>query len=304
MKYVVAARGSRLSISQTNLVLDMIRPYDTTASFEISTITTRGDKERKPLFRIGRRGIFEREVNQAVVNNKADFAIHSMKDVPGIIHPKLTIAAIPVRGPPGDVLICRENLHPDDIGPGMVLGTSSLRRLAQAHLAYPGVTIQPIRGNVDTRIRKLGNPYDAIILARAGIQRLNLHISYTPLPITQFVPSPGQGALAVVARSDDSRTLNMLRHIDHTSSRLAAEAERALSDILESGCRFPVGAYAHISDDGIIHLTAAAYREDGVDPIYQKGSGTDPHTVGHDVGHAMIESGADSLALKWRQIQM
>ena len=304
MRYVVAARGSRLSISQTNLVLRMIHQYDDTASFEISTITTRGDIERKPLFRMNRRGIFEREVNEAVLQGKADFAVHSMKDVPGAIHPELTLAAVPVRGPPGDVLICKPGLHPDDIGLGMVLGTSSLRRLAQAKLAYPDITIRSIRGNVDTRIRKLGVQYDAIILAQAGLERLNLDISYTHLSIEQFVPSPGQGALAVVARADDHKLLKILHSIEHMPSRLAIEAERALSDVLESGCRFPVGAYAQVSgDDNMIHMTAAAYSEDGGAPIYQRGSGTDPHKVGQDIGYAMIESGADSLALKWRQIQ-
>lgn len=303
LRYIVAARGSRLSISQTNLVLNLIRRYHT-ASFEISTITTRGDRERKPLFRMGKRGVFEKEVNEAVVHGKADFAVHSMKDVPGMMHPKLTLAAVPVRGPPDDVLICRAGLHPDDIGPGMVVGTSSLRRLAQAHLAYPGITVRPIRGNVDTRIKKLDAGYDALILARAGLERLNLDVPYAPLPIGQFVPSPGQGALAVVARADDHQLLPILQHIEHAPSRLAAEAERALSGVLESGCRFPVGAYARVSDDGIIHMTAAAYREDGGDPIYHQDSGTDPHQVGRDIGRAMIESGADSLALKWRQIQV
>lgn len=305
MRYVVAARGSRLSISQTNLVLNLLSGYDHTVSFEISTITTRGDKERKPLFRMGKRGIFEKEVNEAVVNGTADFAIHSMKDVPGIIHPDLTLAAVPARGPPDDVLVCRAGLHPDDIGPGIVLGTSSLRRLAQARLAYPDITVRPIRGNVDTRIKKLGTAYDALILARAGLERLRLDVPYTPLPAEQFVPSPGQGALAVVARSDDRPLLRLLQHIEHAPSRQAAEAERALSGVLESGCRFPVGAYAQVSgDDHTIHMTAVAYREDGGAPIYHRGSGTDPHQVGRDLGYAMIESGADSLALKWRQIQV
>ena len=302
MRYTVAARGSRLSISQTNLVLNLIRKHDT-ASFEISTITTRGDRERTPLFRMGKRGIFEKEVNEAVVRGTADFAVHSMKDVPGIIHPKLTLAAVPARGPPGDVLVCRTGLHPDDLSPGMVVGTSSLRRLAQAQLAYPGITIRPVRGNVDTRIRKLDTGYDALILARAGLERLNLDVPYVPLSTKQFVPSPGQGALAVVSRADDHRLLDILRRIEHTPSRTAAEAERALSGVLESGCRFPVGAYAQVSDDGTIHLSAAAYREDGNDPIYCQGSGTDPHQVGRDVGCAMMESGADSLALKWRQME-
>lgn len=299
MMYRVAARGSQLSLAQTSYVIRMLQQH-TNVPFEIKKITTKGDISRDPIFKMGQRGIFEREVNVAVVEGQADFAVHSMKDVPGEISPELMIAAVPARGPPNDVIIYSKDRTSKDIDAGMTIGTSSLRRAAQARLVYRGVNVKPLRGNVDSRIKKVGQDYDAIILALAGIQRLDLAPVHKVLSVESFVPSPGQGTLAVMARADDTAILDLLAHIDHKPSRMCSEAERSFSGILESGCRFPVGAYAQTWGN-YIRIIAAAYPDDGGMPISCRMSGTDPTDLGEMAGQAMVDAGADSLALKWRR---
>ena len=300
MRYTVATRGSRLSLAQTNQTIKALRRSDPENSFEIIRITTKGDTDAKPLFRMDRRGIFEKEVDMAVADGRADFAVHSMKDVPTDIPDGLILACVPRRAPPNDVMICREGMDPESPPPGSVVGTSSLRRAAQVRMAFPEVEVRPIRGNVDTRVSQVGESLDAVVLARAGIERLGLDVACRVLPTETFVPSPGQGALAVVARSDDRRTISLLESIQDGPSRAETEAERALSAVIESGCRFPVGAYAR-SEGDIIRMVAAAYRPDGGEAIASRQSGSDPLEVGRAAGDDLLEQGAATLALNWRR---
>lgn len=297
---MVATRGSRLSLAQTAQTLQLLQGVRPGARFEILRVTTRGDRTSEALFRMNRRGIFEKEVDQAVADGRADFAVHSMKDVPTSMPPGLVLASVPARHPPNDVILFREGLNLEDPPPGMLIGTSSLRRMAQARLRFGTAKVLPMRGNVDTRVSKIGDPYDAIILAKAGIGRLGIDRPHTVLPTDEFVPSPGQGALAIVAREGDDDTISLLRSIQDGQSRAEAEAERALSTIIESGCRFPVGACARTAD-GTIRLECAAYSLDGSDPIRARAAGTDPRAVGEEAGRSLLERGASSLALKWRQ---
>lgn len=265
--------------------------------FDILKVTTRGDRVSKPLFQIDRRGIFEKEVDQAVADGRADFAIHSMKDVPSNMPPDLAISSVPRRAAPNDVILYRDGLG---TGAKILVGTSSLRRLAQARRYFPGVDVRPIRGNVDTRISCLGKPFDAVILAKAGLERLKINVPHTVLPTSEFIPSPGQGTLAIVSRRDDHDTTLVLESIQHMPSRDESEAERAFSKVVESGCRFPVGAYAK-SHNGTIHLLCAAYSLDDSAPIKCEASGEDPVSVGAHAGRQMVQQGASSFALKWRQ---
>ncbi len=284
-------------MAQTNQTLLQLKEVNPNMEFDILKVTTQGDRVSKPLFQIDRRGIFEKEVDQAVADGRADFAVHSMKDVPSNVPPDLVISSVPRRATPNDVVLYRDGLDTDV---EMLVGTSSLRRLAQARRYFPEVNVRPIRGNVDTRISCLGKPFDAVILAKAGIERLKINIPHTVLPTSEFIPSPGQGALAIVSRRDDHDTTLVLESIQHMPSRAESEAERAFSQMIESGCRFPVGAYAK-SHNGTIHLLCAAYPLDDSAPIKCEASGVDPTSVGISAGRQMIKQGTSSFALKWRQ---
>ena len=290
----MAARGSRLSISQASLVIDMLYGVEPDISCVIQRITTRGDTDSKPLFMMDRRGIFEREVNAAVADGRAHFAVHSMKDVPNDMSPGLVLASVPARADPYDVMVCRPGL---DLEGPFVVGTSSLRRAAQARMAFGRCEVRPIRGNVETRISKVGGLYDAVILARAGLRRLGLDMPVVELPHDVFIPSPGQGALAIVCRADDHDMISLLRTIQDGHARAEAEAERALSGVLESGCRFPVAACAR-HEGHMLHIRAAAY--DGAGVVGIECTGSDPVWVGERAGHMLLEAGAASFALKWR----
>lgn len=244
--------------------------------------------------------MFEKDVDMAVADGRADFAVHSMKDVPSDIPHGLVISCVPKRATPNDIILYRNNLDTGNPPPDMLVGTSSLRRMAQARRYLGRVNVKPIRGNVDTRISRIGNPFDAIILAKAGIERLHLDVTHTVLPTDEFVPSPGQGLLAIISRKKDNDMISTLKSIQHAPSRMESETERALSNVIESGCRFPVGAYAQ-NRNGMIHLVCAAYPLDDSPPIISEASGTDPISVGESAGHKLIKQGASSLALKWRQ---
>ena len=298
MKYTVAGRGSKLSIAQTNQVIRDLQASSPQDTFDTIRITTKGDKDARDLFRMESRGIFEKEVDAAVLEGSADFAVHSMKDVPTQISPELTIACVPRRFPPNDILVCREGMGmPPRSG---TIGTSSLRRAAQIMREFPGVTVQPLRGNVDTRLSKVGSEIDGVVLAHAGIKRLALDTAYTILPAEKFVPSPGQGALAVITRKDDHRTISLLQSIQDQDSRTCVEAERAVSRIIDSGCRFPVGIYAYMSND-MIHIIAAAYPPGNGRSIIVRVEGKDPIPTGTLAGTVLLDRGVEKFGLKWRQ---
>ncbi len=303
MKYVVGARGSQLSLAQTNWVISELKKLNFDLEFEIKTIKTKGDTDDRPLFTIDQKGIFEKEIDKAVAEHKIDFAIHSLKDVPSQLDENLVLACIPKREVVNDVFISSDGTTLDTIKPGAVVGTSSLRRAVQVMRKRSDVTVKPIRGNIETRIRKIsdGN-YDAIILAQAGISRLGLDVKYTPLSTVEFSPSPGQGALAIVSRADDVDTISMLKKIEDANSRFEIEAERALSDYVDSGCRFPIGAYAE-STGMEMNLNVSAFSVDGKKSILVKKSGpkNDPASLGKRVGEELRDKGVNDLALNWRE---
>ena len=303
MKYVVGARGSQLSLAQTNWVISELKKANPDAEFEIKTITTKGDTDARPLFTIDQKGIFEKEIDRAVAQKEIDFAVHSLKDVPSQIDQSLTIACIPKREAVNDIFISSDGSTLDTIKKGAVIGTSSLRRAVQITRKRSDVTVKPIRGNIETRIKKAsGDQYDAIVLAQAGISRLGVDVKFTPLSIDDFSPSPGQGAIAIVARSDNSQTLSLLKTIEDEDSRLEIEAERALSDFVDSGCRFPVGAYAK-SNDSEMTLTVTAFSVDGKQSLHvsKTGQKNNPKLLGKNAGEELQQKGVNDLALNWRE---
>ncbi len=303
MKYVVGARGSQLSIAQTNLVIEDLKKANPDAEYEIKKITTKGDTDSRPLFTIDQKGIFEKEIDRAVAQKEVDFAVHSLKDVPSDLDENLIIACIPKREAVNDVFISPDGSSLDSIKPDSVIGTSSLRRAVQVSRKRPDVTVKPIRGNIETRIKKAsGENYDAIVLAKAGITRLGVDVKYTELSTDDFSPSPGQGAIAIVARADDSKTIEMLKKIEDSDSRLEIEAERALSDFVDSGCRFPIGAYAK-SNGSEMTLTVTAFSVDGKQSLHvsKTGDKNNPKFLGKSAGEELREKGVNDLALNWRE---
>ena len=303
MKYTVGARGSQLSVAQTNWVISELKKVNPDCDYEIKPITTKGDTDTRPLFTIDQKGIFEKEIDRDVVQKEIDFAVHSLKDVPSELDENLTLASIPKREAVNDVFISSDGSTLDNIKEGSVIGTSSLRRAVQVSRKRPDVIVKPIRGNIETRIRKAsGENYDAIVLAQAGISRLGVDVKYTPLSVDDFSPSPGQGAIAIVARADDAETILMLKKIEDANSRLEIEAERSLSDYVDSGCRFPLGAYAK-SNGSEMTLSVSAFSVDGKQSLQvnKTGNKDDPKSLGKSAGEELRAKGVNDLALNWRE---
>ena len=300
---MIGARGSQLSIAQTNWVIDQLKKVHQDLEFEIKPIKTQGDTDTRPLFTIDQKGIFEKEIDRAVAQKEIDFAVHSLKDVPSQLDENLVLACIPKREMVNDVFISSDDSTLETIKAGAVIGTSSLRRAVQISRKRPDVIVKPIRGNIETRIRKVsGENYDAIVLAKAGITRLGIDVSFTELSIEDFSPSPGQGALAIVSRKNDENTIQMLKKIEDANSRIEIEAERALSDFVDSGCRFPLGAYAK-SNGEELSLQVSAFSVDGKKSLHvnKTGSKSDPYSLGKSVGEELREKGVNDLALNWRE---
>ena len=303
MKYIVGARGSQLSVAQTNWVISKLKKVNPDSEYEIKPITTKGDTDTRPLFTIDQKGIFEKEVDRAVAQKEVDFAVHSLKDVPSELDENLTLASIPKREVVNDVFISSDGSTLENIKEGSVIGTSSLRRAVQVSRKRSDVIVKPIRGNIETRIKKVsGGNYDAIVLAQAGISRIGADVKYSPLSIKDFSPSPGQGAIAIVARANDAQTISMLKKIEDPDSRLEIEAERSLSDYVDSGCRFPLGAYAK-SNGSEMTLSVSAFSVDGKQSLFVHKTGKKdvPASLGKSAGMELREKGVNDLALNWRE---
>ena len=303
MNITVGARGSKLSQAQTNWVISELQKIDPSLSFEFKTITTKGDTDTRPLFAMEQKGIFEKEIDRAVFEKEIDFAVLSLKDVPSELDPNLTIASIPKREAVNDVLITRNGFDIDSIPSNSVIGSSSLRRAVQVIRKRPDLTVKPVRGNIETRINKvIDGKFDGVVLAQAGITRLGTDVKLSKLSLDDFPPSPGQGALAIVCRKDDSKTLELLKKIEDTKSRTEIEAERALSDSVDSGCRFPVGAFA-VAHDNSLTLKVAVYSMDGKKSIIleKTGSVNEPKELGKLLGTELQNRGVSEIASNWRE---
>ena len=303
MSYRLGTRGSQLSLAQTNWVLDELKKTDSSLTFDIEKIITKGDTDTRPLFEMEQKGIFEKEIDRAVSEKRVDFAVHSMKDVPSTIDSSLTIACVPKRESVNDVLITNDGFSLDSIPSGSTVGSSSLRRAVQISRKRPDLNVKPIRGNIETRIKKVTEKkIDGVVLAKAGISRLGMDTKHYVLSKDEFLPSPGQGALAIICRSDDSKTIEMLKKIEDKNSRLEVEAERSLSEHIDSGCRFPVGAYASVKSDSLI-LKVGVYSMDGKKSILieENGSIDNPFELGKRIGNELKLQGVSEIASNWRE---
>jgi hydroxymethylbilane synthase len=303
MKYTIGTRGSHLSLTQTNWIVSELKKKSPETEFEIISIKTQGDTDARPLFTINQKGIFEKEIDRAVAEKKVDFAVHSLKDVPAELPEDLVLASIPKREEVNDVFIANDGITLDKIKKGAVIGTSSLRRAVQITRLRPDVTVKPIRGNIETRIRKINDgEFDGVVLAQAGISRLGLDIKFQRLSLDTFPPSPGQGALAIISRRDNTQLIELLKKIEDSETRSAIEAERSLSMFVDSGCRFPVGAFAS-KQNGKLRLKVIVYSVDGSKSIMVEKDSEIRHAndLGKQVAAELREKGVSDIAKNWRE---
>ena len=248
----LATRGSKLSLVQSDIAADALRAADPTLDIDYVLVRTEGDVDRtSPLHMIGGRGVFVRAVEQALLDGRADIAMHSLKDVPTAAVEGLTLAAILTRGDPRDVLVASGGRRLAELPAGARVGTGSVRRKLLLHALRPDLDVVDIRGNVDTRLGKVASgEYDAVVIAAAGLDRLGRFDEATQVfEALEFLPSPGQGAIAVQCRVDDTATVERLLAVDHAGTRAAVEAERGFLAELGAGCTLPVGAFAQVDGD-------------------------------------------------------
>ena len=300
MKLVWISRASALARRQTQTVIAALEAAHPGLQCEERLITTQGDKILdKPLPEVGGKGLFTQELETELLSGRADCAVHSLKDLPVESPAELTIGCIPVRADVRDVLISARGYQLATLPPHASVGTSSLRRAAQLLSTRPDLRVASLRGNVDTRLRKaLDGQYDAIILAGAGLTRLGLEEHVTEwLPLDVMLPAPGQGALAVQCRADDSSTLELLAALDDLPTRSAVTAERAFLSGLGGGCSVPVAAYGSmISDQSpVISLTGLVISEDGKKVVKVTGEGVDASALGKKLAQTAIEQGAGEI---------
>ena len=310
----VGTRGSLLARTQTGLVVDQLRGLG--HAVETVTISTQGDSRADvPIAAIGGDGVFVRELERALLEQRIDVAVHSLKDLPTEETPGLTVACVPARAMPFDVLVAREPCTLESLRPGAVVGTSSVRRVAQVKAVRGDVDIRGIRGNVDTRLRRLdAGDYDCLILAGAGLERLGLAGRITQvLRPDAFWPAVSQGALGIQIRCDDARIGQALDPLDDAATHLAVRAERSCLAALAGGCLAPIGAWGHHAADGRLELggcvleeaengvvrIAAAVRAEGTAGDFATLSEW-PESLGKELAGRLLSQGADAMLSRMR----
>jgi hydroxymethylbilane synthase len=295
----IGTRGSPLALWQANHVAALLRPLASPRSVELVEIETAGDRvSDTALSQIGGEGVFTKEIQRALLAGTVDIAVHSLKDLPTIVVEELTLGAVPKRGPSGDVFVSRRHARFDELPPGATVGTGSLRRRAQALHRRPDLKLVNIRGNVETRLRKLDEQnFDAIILAQAGLERLGLaeHITEILDP-TWMLPAVGQGALGLECRADDRTTRDLLQPLNDVATRQAVLAERALLRGLGGGCLMPIGAAARVEGEWLT-LRGAVLSSDGSRRVAAEtiGAPEDATALGQRLAEMLLAQGAHEL---------
>jgi len=299
---VIGSRGSALALWQARHIAAELNELGSETRIEI--IKTTGDKiQDVPLAKVGGKGLFTKEIEEALLDGTIDLAVHSLKDVPSALPAGLTLAAIPEREETRDALIGaplsaldRSHTVANQNGTALRIGTSSLRRASQLRAFNPALVIETLRGNVDTRLRKLDEGrYDAIVLAAAGLRRLGWQDRIRELiPVSIMCPAVGQGALAIETRDDSGPARQLARKLDHAESRIAVEAERALLSTLGGGCQVPVGAHASL-EGSVIRMHAIVASPDGTRLLQGDHQGLDPVAVGEELGNRLLDQGAREI---------
>ncbi|MEW5800815.1 MAG: hydroxymethylbilane synthase [bacterium] len=295
----VGTRASKLALQQARWVISQLGNLNPDLQFEIVEIKTTGDKILDvPLAKIGGKGLFVKELEEALLNGQVDFVVHSMKDVPVELHPELQIAAYTIREDPRDVLISGQNLILKHLPPDAVIGTSSLRRQSQLLHYSPTFQIVQLRGNLETRLRRVeGNGLDAVVLAAAGIHRMGWQskiVEYLPMDIC--LPAIAQGALGIEIRKDHPMVQHLVSALDHQETRLSVLAERALLRKLEGGCQVPIAAFGEISGGQIsLQAMVGSMKGDRIIRDSIQGPADDPEKLGIQLAQKLIDQGADQI---------
>ena len=302
----IGTRGSKLARWQANWVKSALEKKNPSTPVELIVIKTQGDKILDvPLAHVGGKGLFVKEIEQALLARRIDIAVHSMKDMPADIPQGLCIGAIPERENPVDVFISRNGAGFHELAVGSVIGTSSLRRGAQLRHARPDIVIRSIRGNLDTRLKKLeSEDFDALVLAAAGVKRLNLEHKITEyLDPGLMLPAIGQGALCIETRKDDAIVGPLVASLDHASTRSVVAGERAFLNRLEGGCQVPIAGHGRICENQFA-LTGLVAEIDGARVIKGEKSGPldSPETIGIDLAEELLARGADKILEKLKSM--
>ena len=302
-RLVIGSRGSKLALIQAEFIKSKLESLDHDIELHIEIVRTTGDVKTEPLTIIGGKGVFTKELEDALLAGRINIAVHSLKDLPTIIPDALGLSAICEREDARDALIIRKDVSfvfstLRSMREGTLVGTSSRRRFAQLKHLAPDVTIKDVRGNIDTRLRKLDEgQYDALILAAAGLRRLGLadRINGTFRP-SEMVPAPGQGALGIETRINDSITNKLVARLDHAETRIACTAERAFLRALGGGCQLPIAAYATVHESHL-RLQGLVAGQSGSEIMkgQVKGSISDPDTLGQTLADRLLQQGADRL---------
>lgn len=295
----IGTRGSQLALWQARHVKNLISEAFPDIHVSITVIKTTGDRiTDRPLAQVGGKGLFVKEIETALINQDVDLAVHSMKDMPGELPSGLTIGAVPCRENPFDVLISRKGQMLTDYPLGTVVGTSSLRRASQLKFLRPDLEIRSIRGNLDTRIRKLmAGDFDAIVLAAAGLMRLGQADRITEfLDETLMIPAVGQGALCIETRLNDAKTARIMQKLDHAPTRTCVQGERAFLKQIEGSCHIPVACYGQMVADQV-QLTAVVSSEDGRERILEQINSPviDVVARGRELAQTMLEKGGRQI---------
>lgn len=301
-KLVVGSRRSKLALTQSQQFIDKLKEVDPTLEIEIKEIVTKGDKiVDKQLSKVGGKGLFVKEIQHELFNKNIDMAIHSLKDVPSIIPNGLTLGCIPDREVPFDAYISKNHTPLSELTEGSIVGTSSLRRGAQILSKYPHLQIKWIRGNIDTRLKKLETEdYDAIILAAAGLRRMGWsdNIVTTYLDKDILLPAIGQGALGVECRSDDEELLELLSKVHNENVAQCVTAERTFLSEMDGSCQVPIGGYAIMNSDKQIEFTGLIMTPDGKERYEHTIQGTNPVKLGKEVSRVLKDQGAYEIIRK------
>ena len=298
----IGTRGSKLALWQANWVASAIKAREPSLSPELVIIKTKGDKiQNIPLSQIGGKALFIKEIEEALLDRRIDVAVHSMKDMPSAIPDGLAIGAVPEREITNDVLISKNGALLAELGPGSRIGTGSLRRAALLRYARPDIQVMPLRGNLDTRLRKLETEdLDGMILAAAGIKRLGWEERITEyLDENIMLPAVGQGALCIEIRQDDTVTESIITQLDHHGTRTAVSGERAFLDRLEGSCHVPIAALGKVDQNRFI-LDGLVADMDGKTVIRDRLAGPEstPEAIGTQLANRLLEMGADEILSK------
>lgn len=302
---VLGTRKSNLALKQTDWVISELKKLDLPYTYEVKKIVTKGDKILDTtLSKVGGKGLFVKEIEQAMANKEIDIAVHSMKDVPGVLQEEFTLGAITNREDPRDVLISKDHVTFDELPAGSIVGTSSLRRSAQLLARRPDLEVKWIRGNIETRLRKLKEEdFDAIILAAAGLSRMG----WSDEIVTEYLdpdiclPAVGQGALGLECRSDDQEVLDLVNHLNNKAVYKRVTAERAFLQRVEGGCQVPIGGYATLEENGDVVLTAMVGTPDGKTILKEMKQGSDPNQVGIEAADLLLSQGAKEILDKVKE---